>query len=594
VVVAACALPGVAEGTVLCVPTTSIPGCPATGSAQESNLQQATKNGQSGDEILIATGTFNGPLDTGVKSFQIVGAGEGQTVIQGAGSPVVNLSAGSTLSNVTLNLYSTPGDVGLNDAGAATNVAVTATGFTSTNPVGVQLVSGGTFSDGSITLPLSATEDAHYAGVIGSGTVSDSSITAPVGAGTDFPAFTTPTLTRDTVAANQGVLAGANGPSIDDSLIRTVPGAAPEMGIGTDPDLGSGTFAVRHDTIIGSSGVGSTGVLMNAFAAATPATGAATLESSIVRGYATSVSAVSDDTAFPAFLASATVTIQHSFYDPTTASTHATGAQATATITADAASGNHDPLFVDPAGGNYHLQAGSPAIDAGEPTIASGESSTDLDGNPRAVTGHNGNGPATDVGAYEFQPHAPTASAIVGSSSVTVGTPDTFAATGGDASPNDAVSFTWSFDDGGSATGASVMHIFTTPGPHSATVTVTDLDGFTATAHANLTVTLPKPRLSKLKVKPKALRNRHKATVTYVDSEPGTVRFTVQRFKGHRKFVNVGAFTHKSVAGPNRLTYRPRKLRPGRYRIVAIPTDSAGAGPSASARFTIKKIKKKR
>ncbi|MCH8805685.1 MAG: right-handed parallel beta-helix repeat-containing protein [Planctomycetes bacterium] len=71
-----------------------------------------------------------------------------------------------------------------------------------------------------------------------------------------------------------------------------------------------------------------------------------------------------------------------------------------------------DPLFVDPASGDYHIALGSPAIDAGDNTAVPTGVTTDLDGNPRFVddpgtpnTGVPGNGFAeiVDMGAYEFQ-----------------------------------------------------------------------------------------------------------------------------------------------------------------------------------------------
>lgn len=38
----------------------------------------------------------------------------------------------------------------------------------------------------------------------------------------------------------------------------------------------------------------------------------------------------------------------------------------------------------------------------------------------------------------------------------------------------DALTYTWSFDDGGSASGSAPSHVFASPGAHAATLTVTD------------------------------------------------------------------------------------------------------------------------
>ena len=57
-----------------------------------------------------------------------------------------------------------------------------------------------------------------------------------------------------------------------------------------------------------------------------------------------------------------------------------------------------DPLFVNAAGGDYHLQNTSPAIDAGD-NGAPNLSQQDYDGNPRIVDGNNDCTDTVDMGA---------------------------------------------------------------------------------------------------------------------------------------------------------------------------------------------------
>ena len=65
--------------------------------------------------------------------------------------------------------------------------------------------------------------------------------------------------------------------------------------------------------------------------------------------------------------------------------------------------GNIDanPLFVNAAGGNFRLQAGSPCIDAGTNT---GAPTDDIEGNPRPIDGDGDTIAVTDMGAYEYMP----------------------------------------------------------------------------------------------------------------------------------------------------------------------------------------------
>lgn len=58
------------------------------------------------------------------------------------------------------------------------------------------------------------------------------------------------------------------------------------------------------------------------------------------------------------------------------------------------------PKFNNPGGGDFHLQAGSPAIDAGF-NSAPGLLATDLDGNPRIQNATGASEPVVDMGAYE-------------------------------------------------------------------------------------------------------------------------------------------------------------------------------------------------
>jgi parallel beta-helix repeat protein len=60
-----------------------------------------------------------------------------------------------------------------------------------------------------------------------------------------------------------------------------------------------------------------------------------------------------------------------------------------------------DPLFINPSTGDYHLQPGSPSIDAGD-NNAPQLPATDLDDNPRIFDGDHNGSAIVDMGVYEF------------------------------------------------------------------------------------------------------------------------------------------------------------------------------------------------
>jgi hypothetical protein len=158
-----------------------------------------------------------------------------------------------------------------------------------------------------------------------------------------------------------------------------------------------------------------------------------------------------------------------------------------------------DPMFVNPGANDYHLQAGSPMIDAGNtPPPPSG--AVDLDGDPRVLDGNNSCPDRRDIGADEFvlavpNPCPPETAIIAGPSGTTADPTPTF-----EFAANEPGSTFQCRTDGaafGACGGPGATHT-TAPladGPHTFEVRATDATALTdpTPALASFTVETPPP-----------------------------------------------------------------------------------------------------
>lgn len=258
------------------------------------------------------------------------------------------------------------------------------------------------------------------------------------------------------------------------------------------------------------------------------------------------------------------------------------------------------PRFVDAGAGDYRLPWDSPLVDAGGPSLLGPD--TDLAGYPRPV------GPM-DLGAYEYarRPPDPTATAAPGSAAV--GEPFSFSSTASDPDPGDSpLSYSWQFDDGSTETGATVAHAFSSPGEHSATVTVTDPGGASSTARATVSVTpgaaggtttqadTTAPAVSRFAVSPRrVVLGGRRARIGFGLSEAARVTISFERRAGRRWAKVRGALRLTAAAGRSSVRFagrlsRRRALAPGAYRATLVARDDAGnAGRPAHARFTLRR-----
>lgn len=153
-------------------------------------------------------------------------------------------------------------------------------------------------------------------------------------------------------------------------------------------------------------------------------------------------------------------------------------------------------------------------------------------------------------------------------------------------------SVSWTFSDGGTASGVSVQHTFAKAGSYSATVTATDGVGNATVRTAQLTVAVPKPVLGKLTLKPKKLvlskpAKKRKVAVGFTLNTAADVSVIVAPKKvGKGKAAKRAARKHTltfhldAKPGKVRQVIKARKgakrLTPGKYRVTVKAVNDAG------------------
>ncbi len=298
---------------------------------------------------------------------------------------------------------------------------------------------------------------------------------------------------------------------------------------------------------------------------------------------------------------------------------------------------NTDPLLgpLSDNGGSVAtmaLKPGSPAIDAG---TNAGCPATDTRGVLRP------GGPACDIGAFEVATPAATthaAGSITSAAAVLNGNasnPDLSPATARfQFGPTTAYgSNTTSQAISGAAIGAPVAASISGLAPNTLyhfRLVVTNAVGtalgadqtFTTAATAAPSPALKAPRISGLTLSPSVFVGashgaaiasvRTGSTVSYDDTVAATTVFTVERpttgrltggscvrtakrnlsHKHCTRLVKIGHFKHADRAGRNRFHFTGRiggrRLAPGRYLLVAVARNSAGAAPAVTVRFAVK------
>jgi hypothetical protein len=250
-------------------------------------------------------------------------------------------------------------------------------------------------------------------------------------------------------------------------------------------------------------------------------------------------------------------------------------------------------------------QPGSPAIHGGEVGCvdAAGQPlNDDQRGLPRPLV--------CDIGAYQGQAASVakpglSGSPIPGSRLTCVAAPPTGdpPLTSGVAWLRDGVAIAGQTSSAYTVAGGDVLHTLA--------CRVTASNPWGSAAANSATVTAFRPRLTGLHLSPRKVRDGRKETISFILNDPARVTFTLRRLApgtkvGKRCVARRGKHAHgrkctravkargapravNGGEGSGHVTWKPRGLKPGRYRLIATP--AGGTGESIT--FTVAKRRRR-
>jgi hypothetical protein len=395
--------------------------------ADQSTIQTAINAANNGDTVLVAPGTYPENLSFNGKAITVTSSGgPAVTIVDGGGAgPVVifnaNEGASSVLNGFTLQNgvpSSTFPNFGTSGAGiwiyyaspTITNNVIT--GNHAICGIGIEIQGGSAVIRGNtITGNAQAGGDGGCGGggievtgdsshpvatpqIIGNTITNNSLPGGGFGGGIEVSYFSSPTIRNNYIAGNSVYNSGGGidlesyeAPVVIQNII--VNNSTGGGGSGGGIYVSSSPAVVANNTIVGNTAFdGSSGIFAYA-------SSAIPISSNIV------VAASGQNGIVCSPFSSTLPNFSHN--DVTSPGS---GGQAWSSSCGSAAQSNGnisaDPQFADAVNGDYHLQAGSPAIDAGD-NNAPNLPEQDYDGNPRIAVGSATSCSSTvDIGVYEF------------------------------------------------------------------------------------------------------------------------------------------------------------------------------------------------